>query len=1049
MIRRLAFASLALGIALGLAGGMIVAPSVAHAQGFHAIHSPDGVDIWAVGDGGVIYRSTNSGADYFSTSAGSGPLRSVATQGLVALVTADNGLVWRSVNGGGAWTSQTLAGSPHLYGVAFPTPATAYVVGAGGAIWKSIDGGVSWTQQFSSTAAALRAVRFTDDQNGWAVGDGGVVRHTVDGGSNWAAVTVPSPNRLRAIDVLGSTIWIVGERGTCMRSVDGGTNWAHVNLKLDTRSAVRAVHLVAPDTVWVAGGGGFVRRSGDGGATWTWMQHKMHGALSGLSVVGNRAHFSSSKHRTVFRTANGGITWTMPSLASMSQTFVSKFIHSGNARGSTIVQSPADENTFYAAVNNFIHRSRDAGDTWQYAASFPTPEPPATGYSKCNAFLISPKDTNLWIAAVGGNSVSDRLLRTTNGGASWDTVLIKDFGEYGIPLEMHPDNPDTLYFGGDFSRLWRSTNFGATWIELGSDSLFRSPCDIVVVPDSANIILVGDGVTGMTNPPGQYYKSVDGGLTFALMASRQVSGASEIPGMACSRQRNSAVVGTNWSAGGVQRSLDYGTTWPSTNNAGAAWGVDIARDDPNVPIFALYSGNAAHISYDGGAIWNQITVNMFGASNGLFARDREVILAEQSGAYWKMLTTYPFVASSTQSVSVSAPNGGEEWVGGTVRNVTWTQLNVAVVRIEYQKSPADAWQFVADVSGATSSYAWSVPYDDTYEAKIRVRDAWDLNPTDASDATFAIATAAIAADPVAVSFGAQPRATATTLAVTIENTGVGTLFISNVTTSDGAFTEGRTAFSIPPAGSDTIGVTFRPGSGVNYGATLDITSNALGSPVTSVPLDGSGLAEQFAAYPGTLALGPINPGATARDTIHIDNLGTNTLTIMNVTSDHPEFYPSRTALTIPAGMSDTIRISSHPLGGGSDAATISILASDTTLAHEIPVTGDAVSNVAVAAPAPPAFALAQNQPNPFGRATQIRYALPIAADVTLEVFNLQGRRVATLVRAFQSPGWYTVPFGRGAEIASGARVEAMPSGVYFYRLHAGSFTSTRKMLYVR
>ena len=93
--------------------------------------------------------------------------------------------------------------------------------------------------------------------------------------------------------------------------------------------------------------------------------------------------------------------------------------------------------------------------------------------------------------------------------------------------------------------------------------------------------------------------------------------------------------------------------------------------------------------------------------------------------------------------------------------------------------------------------------------------------------------------------------------------------------------------------------------------------------------------------------------------------------------------------------------------------------------------------------APNAFALWQNQPNPFRASTVIRYSLPSAAPVTLEVFGPRGERVATLVRKEQQPGRYTVSF-TPASMSSTHR--SLASGIYFYRFRAGSFASTRKML---
>jgi hypothetical protein len=88
---------------------------------------------------------------------------------------------------------------------------------------------------------------------------------------------------------------------------------------------------------------------------------------------------------------------------------------------------------------------------------------------------------------------------------------------------------------------------------------------------------------------------------------------------------------------------------------------------------------------------------------------------------------------------------------------------------------------------------------------------------------------------------------------------------------------------------------------------------------------------------------------------------------------------------------------------------------------------------------PRAFALNQNYPNPFNPTTSIQYALPNAVDVRLEVFNLLGQKVASLVNARQPAGNYTVQFNAGN----------LASGVYFYKLQAGSNLATKKMMLVK
>ena len=92
-----------------------------------------------------------------------------------------------------------------------------------------------------------------------------------------------------------------------------------------------------------------------------------------------------------------------------------------------------------------------------------------------------------------------------------------------------------------------------------------------------------------------------------------------------------------------------------------------------------------------------------------------------------------------------------------------------------------------------------------------------------------------------------------------------------------------------------------------------------------------------------------------------------------------------------------------------------------------------------AAIAPKTAMLEQNYPNPFNPTTVISYQLPVNSVVALKIYDVLGREVETLVAGMQSAGDHHVTF-------NGA---ALPSGVYFYRLQAGSFTGTKKLLLLK
>jgi len=93
---------------------------------------------------------------------------------------------------------------------------------------------------------------------------------------------------------------------------------------------------------------------------------------------------------------------------------------------------------------------------------------------------------------------------------------------------------------------------------------------------------------------------------------------------------------------------------------------------------------------------------------------------------------------------------------------------------------------------------------------------------------------------------------------------------------------------------------------------------------------------------------------------------------------------------------------------------------------------------------PAEFALSQNVPNPFNPTTIVAYALPKDAQVNLDVYNVLGQHVKTLVNEMQRAGRQTVTWDGTDNSGS-----SVASGVYFYKLRAGDFTDTKKMVMLK
>jgi hypothetical protein len=165
---------------------------------------------------------------------------------------------------------------------------------------------------------------------------------------------------------------------------------------------------------------------------------------------------------------------------------------------------------------------------------------------------------------------------------------------------------------------------------------------------------------------------------------------------------------------------------------------------------------------------------------------------------------------------------------------------------------------------------------------------------------------------------------------------------------------------------------------------------------------------------------------------------TNGGAVWSVLASLPDSVTSYT-MTLPVTSAIWFRLSSLTRFGSGPDTTIVFPGTQDVHAHAVP---------------PAQFILEQNYPNPFNPSTTIRYQLPRAGHVTLQIFDVLGNEVATLVNEVQDPGT-SASFG---EPFTSVRFDAstLASGVYFYRLsvrtlsgQAGEFTATRKLLIVR
>ncbi len=276
-------------------------------------------------------------------------------------------------------------------------------------------------------------------------------------------------------------------------------------------------------------------------------------------------------------------------------------------------------------------------------------------------------------------------------------------------------------------------------------------------------------------------------------------------------------------------------------------------------------------------------------------------------------------------------------------------------------------------------------------------------------------------------FGLVPAQQQKTDTLILRNTGTAPLVISSISTQTSAFSVSKTSTTIAAGASDTLFITFAPPAPGNYADTLQLSSNAA-PPVVRIPLSGVGDNPLSVEWLSFSAVPSVNGVKLFWETCcEVNKAG----------FEIERKQPSTEWQTIGfvQGRGTTSEVQRYTFNDNA-APTGTVLYRLKQVDFDGVLSYSPIVEIAIGTPT--TFALNQNYPNPFNPETRIGYRLPIASDVKLELFDVLGRKLATLVNARQEAGAYL--------IALNAQTLKLASGIYFYRLQAGNFVETRKMI---
>ncbi|MBV6479284.1 MAG: hypothetical protein HGGPFJEG_02055 [Ignavibacteria bacterium] len=611
--------------------------TLVYSQGFNSIHSPDGINVIAAGNSGKIFRSSNSGNTWASYTIPGVDLKYVTSVENDVWIAGSDGKIYKTQKVNSTINSYVVNASVSINSVSFINANTGFVCGNEGSVYSTVNGGINWISKNSGiTSVNLNSISFLDAMKGVAVGNNGMVYLTENGGLNWILQNIGTTRNLLKAKYFNDGIAVVGEYGTLL--IYQSNTWTSVNSRIVTD--IRGVSGLNINDVHICGGGGFIRNNQNGNSRfYNFELNPMMANLVDIFYYDSNTGFAvSSLTPAIIKTSNGGTSWQLTAGSTVTYSWQSK-LTGGSGIGNNLCMHPFNRDVMYVVYGSTVYVSRNRGDNWTNIAT-------VTGGGSAHSFYVSPLDTNIWVCAI--TSSPDRITRTTNYGATWTTVLSKNFSNYGQPLEMDQNNPSNYYFAPDGGGFYRSTDNGASFTEISGNYPFRSPCDIIVTWDSSDVIYIGDGVTG--SGQAKIFKTTNNGVNWAEMYA---VASSETPSLSNSVFNKTTVYSTEWGGSGFYKTTNYGNNWSLTGSTGSSgWGSDVCHEDPNVVLKGTY-GSPTWLTTNAGA--NFISTSIGGGCGaGIIFPEKGYLLAMQCSGLFKMNITYSVMTNVNLNLNASS-----------------------------------------------------------------------------------------------------------------------------------------------------------------------------------------------------------------------------------------------------------------------------------------------------------------------------------------------------------------------------------------------------------
>ena len=591
-----------------------------------------------------------------------------------------------------------------------------------GRIFKSYDEGINWDAINNGISGHVQALTFHPAfLNVLYAGtqENGIFK-TSDGGAGWSNVSSGLPSdEIRSIAVdpdNPSTVYAGTLNNGIYKSTDDGMSWFSINNNVNL-ARIDDIVMDPSDTGIIylacnepATGDGIFKSTG-GGDTWTKLPVNVSYSWPSGNYIAidpsNTLNIYSVSYQSVHKSTDGGDTWTESQVTP----------HHVN----TIVIDPFNETTLYAGTDTEgVFKSTDSGQNWTavnngiQALNFPHSHSHSLTIDQSNPQII-------YAGSINGG------LKSTNKGLSWGSLNLNEW-QVGT-LATHASDPGAVYAFNH--NLWKSTDYGVTWMQLtgSGDICCFGDGDFVIASSSPSTFYLAGLWSGST--PNGIYKSTDSGSTWMLMNN----------GLTNETIRTLAVHPTNvdivfagtmgdWP---IDPAVDYGLF--KTTDGGVNWShincglpevlhinqIAIYPGDPNFIYMASEGENSGvYRSDDGGNCWWKI-FNDNASSVAIDPGNPEIVyvgtwnsggfyVTLNGGGTWTQLNDGLPVNPGIESIAIDPENPRHVFIG-TTAGVYEATLNFDFT-VTTEGLPEgvkdESYSVTLKAMGGTVPYTWNV-----------------------------------------------------------------------------------------------------------------------------------------------------------------------------------------------------------------------------------------------------------------------------------------------------------------------------------------------------